>query len=253
MTIKIYLTGRVTVEVNGKAIIDEHQFRGKQGRLAFSYLVCERTRPVPRGELAILLWPDEMPLLWSGALSAVISRFRRILNSDSLKAQGISLSQSLGKYQLELSRDVWIDVETGISAIDRAEAALRNGEPSAVLGPATVAASIARRPFLSGVSGEWADSQRRKLERQLVRALDCLSQMWIAMGEPGLAIETAIEATVLDPFRESSHRVLMYAYSESGNRAEAVNTYHRLRRLLDVELGTAPSVETEAVYLEMLR
>ena len=61
MSIKIYLTGRVTVEINGKTVIDEQDFRGKQGRLAFSYLVCERTRPVPRADLATLLWPDEMP------------------------------------------------------------------------------------------------------------------------------------------------------------------------------------------------
>jgi hypothetical protein len=34
-----------------------------------------------------------------------------------------------------------------------------------VLGPAAVAASIARRPFLLGVEEEWLDAQRRRLKR----------------------------------------------------------------------------------------
>ena len=92
---------------------------------------------------------------------------------------GVRLSRSLGQYQIHLPSDVWIDLEAGVSAIDRAEAALRAGEPERVLGPATVAATVAKRSFLPSVNGFWVDSQRRRLERQLIRALDCLSEMRI--------------------------------------------------------------------------
>ena len=53
--IRVYLTGRVAVEVEGKVVIDERQLRGKQGRLVFTYLMCERTRPVSREELAAII------------------------------------------------------------------------------------------------------------------------------------------------------------------------------------------------------
>ena len=81
--------------------------------------------------------------------------------------------------------------------------------------------------------------QRRKLARQLVRALHCLSQMWLWSGEPALAVETALEAVTLDQFRESSHQILMRSYVSIGNPSEAVMVYHRLLELLSEELGTA--------------
>ena len=252
MGIRIYLAGRIAIEVDGKVVVNERQLRGRQGRLVFAYLVCERTRPVSKEELATVVWPDELAPAWEGALSALVSRLNGLLAADSLGGRGVSLSRSFGQYQINLPADVWIDLEAGTSAIDRAEAALRAGEPGRVLGPATVAATVARRPFLSGVTGFWADSQRGKLKRQLIRALDCLSEMRLASGEPGLAIEMGIEAIGLDPFRELSYQLLMRAHAASGNKAEAVQVYHRLRKVLDDELGTEPSKETEALYLGLL-
>ena len=126
-------------------------------------------------------------------------------------------------------------------------------EPGRVLGPATVATTIARRVFLAGVDGAWVSSQRARLERQLLRGLDCLAQMWLASGDPGLTVETALEAVAIDTFRERSYQLLMQAYAASGNGAEAVRVYHRLRDVLEADLGTEPSPETEAVYRAVLQ
>ena len=171
---------------------------------------------------------------------------------DGVSGRRVILSSGSAQYQLLLPSDAWIDLEACAAALDEAEGALRAGRPERVLGPATVAATIARRPFLSGVEGEWVDSQRRRLERQLLRALDCLSNMWLFSGEPGLAVETAIQAVEIDPYRESSYELLMRAYARTENRAKGVEVYHRLRKLLGEELGTEPSAEVEALYRELL-
>ena len=52
MTLRIYITDQVALEIDGQSVVDERRFRGKQGRLVFAYLVCGRTRPVPRDDLA---------------------------------------------------------------------------------------------------------------------------------------------------------------------------------------------------------
>ena len=252
MSIRIYLTGRVALEVAGKVVINERDFRGKQGRLVFAYLVCERSRPVSREELATVVWAQELSSSWEVALSSLTSRLGTLLSSDLLTSRGVSLYRGLGHYQLQLPVDVWIDLEAGISALDRAESAVRAGESRGALGPATVAATIARRPFLPGVGGFWQEAQRGKLERQLLRALDCLCEMKLSVGEPESAVETALEAVSLDPYRERTQRCLMQAYAATGNRAEAVSIYHRFREVLADELGTEPSAETEALYLRLL-
>ena len=250
--IRIYLAGRVAVEVDGKVVIDERQLRGKQGRLLFTYLMCERTRPVSREELAAVLWPDNLAVSWEGALSALTSKLGSLLSTDVLKNRGVSFARGFGQYQIRFPGEVWIDLEVGTSALDRAEAALRAGDPGRALGPATVAASIARRPFLPGVDGFWQDAQRSKLERQLLRALDCIHQMQLSVGEPELAVETALEAVNLDPYRDRTYQCLMQAYAATGNAAKAVDVYHRFRGLLAQELGTEPSAQTEALYLKLL-
>ena len=48
------------MEANGQVVVNQTQIRGKQGRLAFAYLVHERTRTVPKEELVTVIWPDEM-------------------------------------------------------------------------------------------------------------------------------------------------------------------------------------------------
>ncbi len=252
MGIRVYLAGRLALEVDGAVVIDERQLKGKQGRLVFTYLVCERTRPVSRDGLARLIWPAETPTAWESALSALMSHSRSLLSSNGLATRGVYVWRGSGQYQLSLPTDAWIDLEAGAAALDEAESAVRAGSFGAVLGPATVAASISRRPFLSGIEGEWVESQRGRLERQLLRALDCLSKMWLASAEPGLAIETATQAIDLDRFRESSYRLLMRAHASTGNRAKAVEVYHTMRQVLRDELGTDPSSGTEALYLEML-
>ena len=233
-------------------MLDERQFRGKQGRLLFAYLATERSRPVSREELAAVLWPDNQSTSWEMALSALTSRLAGLLGTDALSKEGVALIRGLGQYQLRLPSDVWVDLESGISALDRAEAALRNGEARKALGPAAVAASLHRTPFLPGIHGFWQDAQRSKLERQLLRALDCLCEMQLAVGEPEIALETATEAAALDPYRERTQRNLMESYAVTGNPAQAVTVYHRFRRLLSDELGTETSPEIESLYLKLL-
>ena len=252
MSIRVYLAGRMAVEVDGQVIIDERRFRGRQARLAFAYLVCERTRPASREELARLIWPDEAASSWEVALSALMSRLSGLLSREDISSQEVKFARGFGQYRILFPSDTWIDLEAVASAVDQAEGTLWAGRPHEVLGPATVASAIARRPFLSGADGDWVSSQRGKLERQLLRALDCLARIWLAAKEPGLAVEPAMDAVEIDPYRESSYQLLMRAHIDGGNPPKALDVYHRLRGFLAGELGTEPSSATEELYLEVL-
>ena len=251
--LRCYLTGRVGLEAGEELVVGERGFRGRQERAAFAYLVCERARPVTREELAEVLWPAAPPPAWPAALSAVISRLRALLDVPALRELDVSISRGFGQYRLFLPADTWVDVEAATHAIDAAEAAVRAGRPGEAFGPAAVADNITRRPFLSGDEEGWIGRERERLARIRVRALDCLAHVWLDAGDGALAIEAASEAVALEPYRESAHRLLMRAHALAGNPAGAVQAYHRLRELLVAELGTDPSAESEAVYLEILR
>ena len=253
MTIKIYLAGKVGIWLDQQPVIREENLRGKQGRLAFAYLVTEHRRAIPKDELASVIWPQEMAAAWETALSALMSRLRNHLLRGPLGAEGMSLSSGLGLYRLELPVSTWIDLEACASAIDEAEHRMRNNEPGQILGPASIVANIARRSFLPDCQGPWVGGQRNKLERMLVRALECHTRMWLSMGEPTLAVETANEAVSLDPYREGSYGLLMESLAASGNRSEGIRTYHTLRHLLSNDLGVDPSPEIERIYLQLIQ
>ena len=72
------------------------------------------------------------------------------------------------------------------------------------------------------------------------------------LDQPALAATVAAEAVRLEPYRESSHRLLIAAHAAGGNRAEALRAYERCRRLLSEDLGVDPAPETESLYLTLL-
>jgi DNA-binding SARP family transcriptional activator len=252
MSVRVYLTGRVSMENEGELLLREQDYRGRQERIAFAYLVAERLRPVTRNELAGVLWPREEPPAWQASLSAVVSRLRSLFARPAVAALPASISKGFGQYRVFLPSDTWVDLEAATNAIDAAEQALRAGRPRDAFGPATVAASIARRPFLSGDADGWVAVERERLSRVRVRAQECLAQVWLDAGEAALAVEAASDALLVDPLCESSHRLLMRAHHAAGNPARGVDVYQRLRQALGGQLGTDPARETQAVYLELL-
>lgn len=249
--LRIYLTGRVCLEA-GRVVAEERRFPSRQARLLFAYLVCQRVQPVPREDLAEVLWLGTTPPAWDPALKSLISKLRLFLGHVKTPSAPSSISSQFGCYQLHLPPNVWIDLEAARHSADEAEGALRSGDIRAAWGPTNVTLAIAQRPFLPGEGGEWIEGKRRELQDMLVRALDCYVEICLRTGQAALAAQMAGQAVSLEPFREMGYRQLMRVHAASGNRAEALRAYHRCREHLANELGVDPSSETEALYLELL-
>ena len=88
----------------------------------------------------------------------------------------------------------------------------------------------------------------------VVRGLECFAAARLGLGGPTLpqAADCARQLIELAPFRETGHRILMEALERSGNVAEALLAYDRLRIMLRDELGVAPSPAVQNVYRRLL-
>ncbi len=95
---------------------------------------------------------------------------------------------------------------------------------------------------------DWAEANREDYRRKALGALETLAEIVIQKGNYETAGTYAEGQLKIDPLRESAYRQLMELYSKSGQRAEALRTYQRCARILDIELGTTPSRETTALY-----
>jgi SARP family transcriptional regulator, regulator of embCAB operon len=243
--LRIYLTGEICLTKDGK-LLRADRLPGRQGRLVFAHLACERTRPVSRDELADSLWPRSLPAASEVALSAIVSKLRALFAEVGLGRE--TLAATSGGYRLALPADSWIDIEVALESVHLAEAALQSGSPRAAYGPAVVACAILRRPFLSGEEGAWIDRRRESLRKNLLRSLDCLAQIHSATGELPLALRAAEEAVRLEPLREAGYRRLMLVHDAAGNRAQALRVFEQLTEVLQLELRTVPGPETRRVY-----
>ena len=81
----------------------EARLRGRQGRLAFAYLVLHRDRPVRRDELIEALWAHEGAPPSDTALAPVLSRLRRAVEPGVLDGRDT--------LRLVFPEPPWIDVE----------------------------------------------------------------------------------------------------------------------------------------------
>jgi SARP family transcriptional regulator, regulator of embCAB operon len=247
--LRIYLTGEVQAERDGR-LLRESTLGGPQGRFVLAYLVSERKRAVTQSELAEALWPESLPASWTLALSAIISRLRSRLATLGLVRSHI-IGNAFGCYQFSAPSDTWVDVEAALAGVDAAEGSIAIGNPQGAYGPSLIATTILRRPFLAGDYGPWAEARRVALAAALVRALDCRVEALAANGEVELALTHAKEAVRMEPYRESGYRRLMRMQVRNGDRGEAIRSYMECRRLLEAELGVAPSEETESLYREI--
>jgi DNA-binding SARP family transcriptional activator len=249
VVLRIYLTGGLCL-TSPEGVVHAARFPRRQGRLAFAYLVSNRSRQTSRDELVDLLWPHEAPRAFDAALSALVSKLRAVLASAGLGRHALTTADRC--YQLHLPPNSWIDTEAAFEAVHASEAALRSGSYQMAYGPAVVACAILRRPFLPGDDGLWINQTRQSLLAARLRALDSLAEIHSRNQEPALALRAAEEAVALEPYRDAGYRRLMLIHRLAGNPAEALRAYERLRLLLATDLGMPPAAETQAL-LESVR
>jgi YVTN family beta-propeller protein len=248
---RVSLAGRMLIEC-GDLVVDEAHFPGRQARLVLAYLVAEHARPVPRDELADVIWGETPPPTWEKALTGIVGKLRTLFAESGLEGRA-AITSAFGCYQLHLPEDSWIDLEAAAEALDDADKRFETGELSQAQAAANHASTLVRRPFLPGEEGPWVEVKRRELHTLLVRALDRLTDVCLAAGEPREAVTWAEEAVALEPLREAGYQRLMRAHAAADNQAEALRGYERCRRLLSEELGAHPSPATQAIHLEILR
>lgn len=249
--LRIYLTGKLTLEV-GEKLIGQEAFPAVQGCLAFARLALDHGHAVGREELAEVLWPRKLPRAHGVALSAIISKLRALLVRAGLSKADV-LPTVPGGYQILLPQTAWIDYEAAGHALHEAETARRARQWKKVFGPANVAYLIGRRPFFVGEEGEWVDERREKLRTIFVRGAECLADFYLATDDPTMAVEAAKEVVQREPFRETGHQLLIRAHAASGNRADALRAYEKCRKLIAEELGADPAPETQAIHRRVLR
>ncbi|MBF2080189.1 MAG: hypothetical protein IGR76_17150 [Synechococcales cyanobacterium T60_A2020_003] len=214
--LQIKLLGDCAISLNYQPISGIHTSR-LQSLLA--YLVLHHHAPQPRQRIAAQLWPDSTDTQARANLRKELSHLRR-----SLPDPDTVLWADAKTLQWRVIPECWIDVVEFEKALKLAE---QTSDSDLVRSHLEEALDLYRGDLLSDCTDEWIMPERERLQQRRLRALDLLIDHLEQTGEYRSAIAYAQKRLQLDSFSEATYCTLMRLQARIGDRANALQVYHR--------------------------
>jgi DNA-binding SARP family transcriptional activator/pimeloyl-ACP methyl ester carboxylesterase len=216
---------------------------GKQ-RALLARLLLDPNRAVSLEQLVDALWPEDPPDTAHKMVQIHVSQLRKALPEPRVR------TRSPG-YVIEIEED-----ELDRLRFDRAVAEGRQALPEEP-GRARVllggALALWRGPALADLSEPFARHETARLEESRVAALEWRVEADLALGRHREVVSELESLTADYPLRERLRALQMLALYRSGRQAEALAAFQGFRRLLDEELGLAPSASLRELEGQVLR
>ena len=215
-----------------------------QLRLVAGLMALRVGQVVPVDELVDTMWDTEPPKSARGSLQSLVTRLRQLLK----EVPGAALSRCGDGYQLVLEHDL-VDAH-------RFRSLGRSAREAG--GPAAITLFDAAMALWNGpVLADAADTVRVRTirhglaEERLSMLQDRLACM-LACGQDRAAAAELPAALARYPLNERLAGMLMAALYRSGQRADALEEFRRIRGRLAAELGVEPGPELQRLHQRIL-
>jgi DNA-binding SARP family transcriptional activator len=241
--IEIRTFGKFEIRRDGEPLAYARKTPKKTLALLKAIVALGSNGVVSEQRLLDALWPDEEGDAAANSLAATVLRLRTLIGDAGAIAQGG------GKLSLDRRR-VWVDAFAFEQALAEAEA---SGAARRTEGARALARERALRlyegAFLAGDEGEaWPVAARERLRGRFIHALAEQAGALERDGDLEAAVRTYLRGLDADAAVESFYPGLMRCYSRLGRRGEAIGAYQRLKQILSITLGLAPSAASERLY-----
>jgi DNA-binding SARP family transcriptional activator len=238
--LEIRALGRFEIRRDGEPLVYSRKTPKKTLAL-LKAMIALGSGNVSEQRLMDTLWADEEGDAAANSLAATVLRLRALLGDPA------AVVQQGGKLSLDRTR-VWVDVFAFEQAISAAEAAAHRRDPVEQT-HLVRALELYAGAFLAEDEGEgWPVAARERLRGRFIHALGRRAERLEADSEFEAAILVYLRGLDADPAVESFYQGLMRCYQRLGRRSEAIGAYQRLKQILSITLGLAPSAASERLY-----
>ncbi|MGX1848951.1 BTAD domain-containing putative transcriptional regulator [Streptomyces sp. NPDC055299] len=219
-------------------------------RSVLALLLLQPNTTVPLEQLIDSLWEDEPPEHARTVVQGHVSRLRATLAEGGAEAYGVELTTHGSAYLLRLPEELIDSHRFGeLVTLARPEAAPADAVPLL-----REALGLWRGPALTGtVTSPPFAAAAHALEERRLTAVEALGRAYGALGEHEQAAAILYSGAVNHPLREGLIAGLMRALFRTGRQSDALEWFHRTRRLLSEELGVDPGERLRGAYEEILR
>lgn len=239
--VKVYTLGHFDVVVHDKPL----RFPRKTPRRLIELLkvlVASGGYEVPEQKLIDALWPDEEGDAAHHTLTVALHRLRRLLGDTRALLVGDGIVSLNRQY-------VWIDALEGEQIFAAAEGALRGGDQAEFDQAVTTLRTLYRGQFLPGdTDAPWSVSMRERLKARFVQFVTDYGEELESLGHWDEATDWYRRGLVADDLSESFYQGLMRCHLETGQCAEGLIVFRRMRQILSITLGIPPSPQSESLF-----
>lgn len=233
--LRILMLGRPLLELDGQPLAAAIPLKQQ----ALVYYVALADGPVPRSELAALLWPDLAANAARANLRTALMQLRRTLPGVLCVDGGhVALSAT---QPVESDLAILLDAATGQCGGDARDAAV----------------AAWRGDFLEGFEApgdafeEWLAAARLRIRAQVLGLRRALAREAEAGGCTEQALAHCYSLLAIDDADEAAHMAVMRLLVAAGRRTAALSQYETCRAALAARLGAKPSAACYALYVRI--
>jgi DNA-binding SARP family transcriptional activator len=247
MSITFTLLGPVRAHRDGR----ELRLGTPQQRSTLAVLLLRAGRLVTLDELVESLW-ERPPETAVAAVRTYLSRLRGVLDAPPGQPR-VRIDWPGGGYVF-LAPAYSLDVTRFQHHTLRAVDALRRSDLEGAAFELRGAVSLHRGRPLSGTAGSaFLHAHAVRLSDMCREAALDLAAVTVEQGHPQDAVPPLRALLADEPLTERGHALLITALYRAGRRPEALDHYRHLCRILDTELGIAPSPDLQDLSARISR
>ncbi|MDT8306887.1 MAG: bacterial transcriptional activator domain-containing protein, partial [Anaerolineae bacterium] len=226
----------------------------KKSRQLLHLFLTYRETLLEREQIVEMLWPELGTEAGLRDFKIAFSTLSRVLEPDrDRNAPSAYVVRDGSRYGLRDEADLWLDSAAFLDEIAAGDR-LWEREREAALACYRRALALYHGDFLQEYPyAEWCSEERERLLTLYLRTAERVADALLAAAAWEEAIAVSQALLTRDDCWEQAYRVQMVAYTELGNRAQAVRAYQRCEARLQQELGVAPMAETVALLEEIRR
>lgn len=219
-------------------------------RSLLAMLLAHPNTPVGVERLTEALWDEEPPRHARTVLQGHVSRLRAVFAQHDAETHGVELLTQGAAYRLRLP-EALVDAHRFEESLRFAR---RSADPAQAVAVLREALGLWQGPAFAGtVHSAPLEAPAHALEELRLTAVEELARAYGQLGDHGAAASVLGAEATAHPLRESLVAQLMLALARAGRQADALDRYHRTRKLLADEIGVDPAPVLTDVYRTLLR
>lgn len=225
------------------------EWRREKARQLFQLLLTYRQGLLDRERIVEMLWPSLEPAVGRRDLKVALSTLCGVLEPERKKGTPSAYVLRDGSlYGLRPGADLWLDAEEFERLIAEGDRLFDQDEEGAIA-LYRQALNLYQGEYLQECPyEEWCSEERERILGLYLRTADRLAHVLVRRKQWEEALEICQCILSHDACWEQAYRLMMIAYAQMGNRAQALRTYQRCVEQLQHELQVGPAPETIRLY-----